>query len=100
MRPHIVMSLPEGATQQQRDAAEYLTGMAVGLEERFSCYASSAGIVVIELAKRNTMIARYHTTIIRIDVAQDINDAMLSAVKYCRTAFGVRAGFVITGGLE
>ncbi len=96
----IVMSLPNDASQKERDTAEWFVGVIKGLEEKNWMHCPAPGEVIINATGRQSVRVVYHSTITRGDILQDIVKVMSQQVTYCHEQFGVRARFVMSASRQ
>lgn len=92
----IVLSLPNDASQGERDTAEWFIGAIKGLEEKNWMHCPAPGELIVARTAGGSMKIVYHPRISRGDVLQDIVKVMSRQVAYCREQFGVRVRFLMS----
>lgn len=91
----VVSSLPNDASQGEKDTLEWFVGVIKGLEERNWMHCKAPGELIIARTAGRTMKVVYHSQITRGDIQQDIVKVMSRQVTYCHEQFGVRVRFLM-----
>ena len=89
------MALPLDASQQERDAAEWLVGTLCALEEKNWMRRQEPGAVFVDLSRGCVRVV-YHSGIYDKTVLGDIACAMGVQIDFCHAQFNVRSRFVMS----